>query len=642
MEERLRILHLEDKEIEAEIIQASLADEGLDCEVTWVETRAGFMAALDRGCFDLILSDYTLPDFGGRAALELALQQCPDVPFIFVSGTIGEDTAIELVKNGATDYVLKNKLSRLVPAVQRALREAREKSERKQANERLGDSELRYRRLFESAKDGILILDADTGMVVYVNPFLLQLIGYSYDELCGMHIWELGILGNIIASKSAFKVLQDKEYIRYDDLPLKTRDGQSISVEFVSNVYLVNHGKVIQCNIRDMTERKLTLETLRVSEETARQMAKESELIADVGKIISSTLNIEEVYAQFAEKVREAIPFDRISISIINMKNYTRTIKYVSGLGSTVNIIGKVHPIAGTRTEQAVLTKSGLLFNRNDKEEDLARNIPGVAFPAGVSSLMIVPLILKGEVIGSWAIQSVKINAYSEQKLYLAERMGSQIAGAIANAQLFLELKQAEGFLKETLEHLKRAIDTTIQVMVSAVEVRDPYTAGHQIRTADLAGAIAAEIGLPQDKVEGIHMAGVIHDIGKLSVPSEILFKPTKLSEIEFALIKEHPMKGYEMLKDVESPWPLAEIIYQHHERMDGSGYPRNLKGEENLMEARILAVSDVVESMSSHRPYRPSLGNRCSPGGDREEPWYPVRSGGSGCLPKADQGEGL
>jgi len=169
--------------------------------------------------------------------------------------------------------------------------------------------------------------------------------------------------------------------------------------------------------------------------------------------------------------------------------------------------------------------------------------------------------------------------------------------------------KKAEQQLFQTLESLRRAIGTTIQVMVSTVEARDPYTAGHQLRVADLAGAIATEMGFSQEKIDGIRMAGSIHDIGKLSIPAEILSKPTKLSEIEFALVKEHAQKGYEILKDVESPWPLAEIVYQHHERMDGSGYPRKLKGDEILIEARIMAVADTVEAMSSHRPYRPGKG---------------------------------
>jgi len=169
--------------------------------------------------------------------------------------------------------------------------------------------------------------------------------------------------------------------------------------------------------------------------------------------------------------------------------------------------------------------------------------------------------------------------------------------------------KEAEKQLHETLKSLRKAAGTTIQVMVSAVEVRDPYTAGHQRRVADLARAIATEMGLSKDIIDAIRMASPIHDIGKLSVPAEILSKPTKLTDLEFSLVKEHARTGFEILKDVESPWPLAEIVYQHHERMNGSGYPRNLKGEEILLEARIIAVSDVVEAMSSHRPYRTGLG---------------------------------
>jgi PAS domain S-box-containing protein len=183
------------------------------------------------------------------------------------------------------------------------------------------------------------------------------------------------------------------------------------------------------------------------------------------------------------------------------------------------------------------------------------------------------------------------------------------VTGALSSARDITERKRAEKQLQDTLESLRRAVGVTIQVMVSTLETRDPYTAGHQIRSADLSRAIATEMGLPKEKIEGIRMAGSIHDIGKLSIPAEILSKPTKLSDIEFRLIKEHARRGYEILINVESPWPLAEIVYQHHERLDGSGYPRNLKGDEILLEARILGVADVVEAMASHRPYRPGLG---------------------------------
>ena len=184
-----------------------------------------------------------------------------------------------------------------------------------------------------------------------------------------------------------------------------------------------------------------------------------------------------------------------------------------------------------------------------------------------------------------------------------------EIIGFRGMALDITERKMTEDRLQRTLESLRQAFGATIKVMVSAVEVRDPYTAGHQLRSADLARSIATEMGLSQEKIDGIRLAAFIHDIGKLSIPAEILSKPTKLTNVEFSLIKEHARIGYEMLKNVESPWPIAQIVYQHHERMDGSGYPRNLKGDEIILEARIMAVADVVEAMASHGPYRPGLG---------------------------------
>ena len=169
--------------------------------------------------------------------------------------------------------------------------------------------------------------------------------------------------------------------------------------------------------------------------------------------------------------------------------------------------------------------------------------------------------------------------------------------------------KQSKKKLQQVLESLKKSLDATIKVMLSAVEVCDSYTAGHQIRTANLACAIAEEMGLHPHTIEGIKMASSIHNIGNLAIPAEILRKPTKLRMIEKNLIKEHSAIGSTLLKDVQSQWPLAEIVHQHHERMNGSGYPRQLKGDEIILEARILAVSDVLASMTSHRPYRPSLG---------------------------------
>ena len=163
--------------------------------------------------------------------------------------------------------------------------------------------------------------------------------------------------------------------------------------------------------------------------------------------------------------------------------------------------------------------------------------------------------------------------------------------------------------LEQSLEKLNKVLSKTIKAMSLICEARDPYTAGHQKRVTDLSIAIAREMGWSEDSIQGLRMAGEIHDIGKIYVPAEILSKPSQLNTHEFMLIKNHPQIGYDVLKEIEFPWPVAQIVYQHHERMDGSGYPNNLKGEDILPDAKILAVADVVEAMSSHRPYRPALG---------------------------------
>ena len=171
------------------------------------------------------------------------------------------------------------------------------------------------------------------------------------------------------------------------------------------------------------------------------------------------------------------------------------------------------------------------------------------------------------------------------------------------------ERKRIEEERQGIIERLRKSLGATVQAIATVVDARDPYTAGHQRRTADLGRAIATEMGFVPDRIDFVRIVSTIHDLGKISVPAEILSKPTKLTELEFSLIKTHAQSGYDILKDVDFPWPVAQVILQHHERLNGSGYPQGLRGDEILIEARIIAVSDVVESMASHRPYRAALG---------------------------------
>ncbi len=433
----LRILILEDRAADAELIQFELQEAGFVFTAKVVMTESDFLRELQEFPPDLILSDYDLPQYTGALALAESKRQCPDVPFILVTGAISEDLAIETFTNGAKDYVMKSRISRLVPAVRRALAEAKEHKERKKAVEELRkahenleiivkkrtaalqaeiaehkrveeelhrsernyrllhdtmlqgvvyqdakgkiismnpaavqilgknpeeyldhtlenaehptlrsngsllprldhpsmvalrtghelkdvvmsvynpcekgyrwinvrampqfrpgedkpyqvyiifdditerrriektlqDSEVRYRRLFEASQDGVLIIDAETGQIADVNPFLTDMLNYSKEELVGRKLWDIGVFKEIEKSKIAFMELQNKQYIRYEDLQLETKDGRLIDVEFVSNVYLVDHTKVIQCNIRDITERKRVEIALRDSERLYR------------------------------------------------------------------------------------------------------------------------------------------------------------------------------------------------------------------------------------------------------------------------------------------------------------------------------------------------------------------------------------
>lgn len=215
---------------------------------------------------------------------------------------------------------------------------------------------------------------------------------------------------------------------------------------------------------------------------------------------------------------------------------------------------------------------------------------------------------------GAWAYITKPLNmdevlltvggALEKQRLIMENRRLYEEA-----QQRLAEQKRTEEQLKESLEKLRKVLGETVNTLAVTAEMRDQYTAGHQQRVTQLACAIAKEMNLSEEVIEEIRVAGTLHDIGKMYVPSEILAKPGKLTETEFNMIKTHSKAGYDILKTIEFPWPVAQIVLQHHERIDGSGYPQGLLGDDILREARILGVADVVEAMASHRPYRPALG---------------------------------
>jgi putative nucleotidyltransferase with HDIG domain len=221
------------------------------------------------------------------------------------------------------------------------------------------------------------------------------------------------------------------------------------------------------------------------------------------------------------------------------------------------------------------------------------------------SAIAIIRLEYNHQLLGLLAIILAPDVYTNKEEKELLEKLADDIAFGLHNIEIEEKYKLAEQKLQLSYQKIQKTMEDIIFTISEIIETRDPYNAGHQQRVSELAVTIAKELNLPQDKIEGIRIASLLHDIVKISVPAEILNKPLKLSEIEYSLIKDHFQKGCDILKSIEFPWPVVQIVLQHHERLNGSGYPQGLKGDEILLEARILGVADVIEAMSSDRPYR-------------------------------------
>jgi PAS domain S-box-containing protein len=540
----LRTLIIEDNEDDAILVIRVLQKGGFDPIYERVETAEAMRLAIDKGTWDIIISDYSMPHFSGAAALQLYKDTGLEIPFIIVSGTIGDEAAVAAMVAGAHDYLMKNSLARLVPAVQRELQEAAARRQRNRTAEALRESSRFNAMLLQTSPLGMHIVDED-GQLLFLSPAMEKLLGQNAP---GCRCWDL-----YKDDKKPCAGCPLEQEIEAGVTGITETSGMLGGRAFeISHTGMIFGGKKAILEVfHDITERRRVEAALRESDEQFRA-----------------------TFEQAAVGIAQVAPdgsFLRFNQRLCDIVSYAR---------------------------EELLTKSFQDITHSDEVGNDVANLQ--------------------------RLLANEIQTYSKEKRYI-RKDGSNVwvnltvslvrepTGApkyfVSIIEDISERKQAQDQLMVTLESLRRAFAAIIQVMVSVVEARDPYTAGHQRRSADLARAMATEMGLPQEQIDGIRMAGSIHDVGKLCVPAELLSKPTKLSATEFALIKEHSLSGYEILKDVESPWPLAQIVYQHHERMNGTGYPRNLKGEEILMEARIMAVADVVEAMASHRPYRPALG---------------------------------
>ncbi|HXH64115.1 MAG TPA: GAF domain-containing protein, partial [Mariprofundaceae bacterium] len=298
--------------------------------------------------------------------------------------------------------------------------------------------------------------------------------------------------------------------------------------------------------------------------------------------------------------------------------NADKDIELMASAGVPQGLMDEIRPGWGDDARAVGPTGRAIRTGKTQIARDIAREPPhdwkDAMLGAGCASDIALPLKDEtGAVFGLLHVYAEEVDAFTDNEIRLLEEMAGDLAFGVNVLRVRLERDDALRLNEQHLAQMRLNLDETVVAISKAVEARDPYTAGHQRRVAELAVAIGRKMGLDEDALQGIHLGATIHDIGKINIPAEILSKPSRLNEMEMLMVREHPKVGFNILKDIHFPWPVAEVAYQHHERIDGSGYPQGLKGSQICLEARIVAVADVMEAMSSHRPYRTGLGHEAA-----------------------------
>lgn len=469
-------------------------------------------------------------------------------------------------------------------------------TERKEAENALKNEVLRRRILMENSRDGIAVVNQDF-KVLEVNARFAAMLGYTPNEILNSYVWDFEAA---LTEQEIRKTFADLSAI---DTTIETRhrrkDGSVYDAEVSISGMLINNEPMAFSIIRDITERKQAQEALNRANRALRTLSAgnlallkakdEDELLKMVTNVIVEKGGYSMATVRYA---KEDSNKSLIPMACAGVEEKTCADYHFSWADTEEGQLP---------SGRAVRTKTTQICRQISSDTGFA-SWKEAAASRGFLSNIALPLLGSGKVFGALCIYSSKIERFEEEEVKLLEELASDLSYGIINLRARAEHEQRGLLLRQSLEQ-------SIQTIAATLEARDPYTAGHQRRVAELATAIAQEMKLSEEQVQGIHFAAIIHDLGKIHIPAEILAKPGRLSKIEFMLIQTHPQEGYDILKEVKFPWPIAETILQHHEKLDGTGYPNGLKGDQIRLEARILTVADVVEAISSHRPYRSALG---------------------------------
>jgi PAS domain S-box-containing protein/putative nucleotidyltransferase with HDIG domain len=584
-EDKMKVVLIEDNPDDVAFLQDTLAEMPfIKWELVHFSRLQEAQQQLQNGGVqaDVILLDLGLPDSQGPETFHQVRPLVQGIPIVVLSGLDDRELALNLVREGAQDYLVKGlvngelllrtmrysierlkteeelrqardelgaRVKERTAGLEKALRELRrEISERRQAQEALEKSEALYRLLAENVRDVIWTTDLDLRFT-YVSPSIRLLTGHSPEEYRALSLERiLTPASQEVARKLLSEELAAEEGRGGEDSPIRTKvveleflkqDGAAVWAEVSADFLRDGRGKPVGILgvTRDSTARREAAAALRESEARFRHLFDQA---SDGFFVVSAENHFLDANAQG-----------------LAMLGYTR-------------------------------------------DELLQMNVADVLVRTERPRLDVEPkLMMAGQPhLAEWE------HLRQDGSVFMGE-----VSARKLNVQSYLAIVRDLTERKQAEEKLLAAMVGSINSLAAAIEMRDPYTSGHQRGVAELACAMAREMGPDGERIRGIELGGILHDIGKISVPAEILAKPGKISDSEVAIIRQHPQRGYEILKTLESPWPLREMVLQHHERLDGSGYPSGLKEGEIVLEAKILAVADVVEAMASHRPYRPARG---------------------------------
>ncbi|MCK4642432.1 PAS domain S-box protein [bacterium] len=446
-----------------------------------------------------------------------------------------------------------------------------------------------YKMMTESSITSTILVDEDENLIFF-NPAFSRLVGYSERELSSMNLKQL---------------TSEKEFHKFEKLTCERKKGFRsryetifITKEKKKKNILVEASPIIDpdgkfigttSSLVDISKQKLNEKRLKESE---RKMT----LLFDHAPVGYCLLDMEGIVRHINSAFEKYTGLS--SDEVLEKEFVDLPIFFPKDIAAIRAISGKICK------SESVTGKELTIKCSNCDRKDVEVNC--------------YPIILEGEkmiLYALWDITERKIIEEGKEKAFNdLEKIVHERTFEITriNNKLESEISKKETArknLSESYEKLQRILEETVNALTAAVEKRDPYTSGHQQTVSEIAYLIAKEMNFSPDDIEGMRIAGLLHDIGKITVPAEILSKPSKLTQMEFNIIKMHSSEGYDILKGIEFPWPIAKMVLQHHERIDGSGYPNGLSGLDILIEAQIIAASDIIEAISSHRPYRPSLG---------------------------------